>query len=67
VKKKSDPTVELMMVRCVCGKGLIPATVKEISAGSFRARVEDQVMQCPACGSSDMKAAKEAAESQKKK
>ena len=55
-------TEKLVAVRCKCGKAAITATVKELSAGLFHASVEDQVTQCPVCGSKDMKAAHAAQE-----
>lgn len=53
-------TVELISVRCVCGKAVIRATVTQLSVGVMSATVPDQVLACPACGSTDIKAAREA-------
>lgn len=65
MKKKKRRTVELISVRCVCGKAAIRATVTTLSVGAINATVEDQVVPCPACGSTDIKAA-HAAEQLKK-
>ncbi len=63
--KKRNPTVELMAFKCSCGKAAIRATVTHLSVGVMRATVEDQVIPCPACGSTDIKAARAAAEAAK--
>lgn len=57
---RSKPTVELISVRCVCGKAVIRATVTKLSVGVLSATVPDEVLPCPACGSTDLKAAREA-------
>lgn len=58
-------TVELMAFRCPCGKAVIRATVTKLAVGVHGATVENQVIPCPACGSTDIKAAREAAEARK--
>ena len=58
-------TVELMAFRCPCGKAVIRATVTKLAVGLHGATVENQVVPCPACGSTDIKAAREAAEAKK--
>ena len=61
-------TAELATIPCVCGKGVITASVSEIRAGVWSGRVESQVGSCPACGSTDINAARaaKAAREQKK-
>ena len=51
-------TVELMAFRCPCGKAVIRATVTKLAVGVHGATVENQVVPCPACGSTDIKAAR---------
>ena len=65
--KKRNQTVELMAFKCACGKAAIKATVTRLSVGVMSATVEDQVIPCPACGSTDIKAARAAAEANKER
>ena len=58
-------TVELMAFKCPCGKAVIRATITKLNVGLMSATVQNQVMPCPACGSTDLKAAREAAEVKK--
>lgn len=63
---RKNNTVELISVRCVCGKAVIRATVTELSVGVMSATVPDKVVACPSCGSTDLNAAREkAAKAQK--
>ena len=64
--RKKKETVELMAYPCPCGKAAIRATVTKLSVGLLSATVEDQVIPCPSCGSTDIKAARAAAEANKK-
>lgn len=64
--KKPRNTVELIAVRCVCGKAVIRATVTKLSVGVMSANVEDQITPCPECGSKDIKAAHAAQAAAKK-
>lgn len=57
---KRNQTVELISVRCVCGKAVIRATVTQLSVGVLSATVPDQVLPCPSCGSTDINAARAA-------
>ncbi len=59
MKTKKD-TIELLSVRCVCGKAVIRATVTELSVGVMSATVPAQVLPCPSCGSTDLTAARDA-------
>lgn len=58
--KRHKPTVELISVRCVCGKAVIRATVTRLSVGVLSAKVPGEVLPCPACGSTDLGAARQA-------
>lgn len=58
--KRTKDTVELVSVPCVCGKAAIRATVTQLSVGLMSATVPARVLPCPACGSTDLKAAREA-------
>lgn len=61
VMPTKSKTVELISVRCVCGKAVIRATVTQLSVGVMSATVPDKVVACPACGSTDLNAAREKA------
>lgn len=58
--KRTKTTVELISVPCVCGKAVLRATVTRLSVGVLSANVPDKVLPCPNCGSTDLKAAREA-------
>lgn len=63
--KRTNQTVELIAFPCVCGKAVIRATVQRLSVGLMSANVPDKVHPCPECGSTDLKAAREADEKKK--
>ena len=60
--KKQTRTVELISLPCACGKAVIRASVTQLSVGLLSATVPDQIFPCPSCGSTDLKAAREARE-----
>jgi DNA-directed RNA polymerase subunit RPC12/RpoP len=57
--KRLKATVELISLRCVCGKAVIRATTTKLSVGVLSATVPDEVLPCPHCGSKDLKTARE--------
>lgn len=56
VARRAAETLEVRLVPCVCGKGAISVKVKIGRKGPVVFRV-DEPAPCPACGSSDVKAA----------
>lgn len=58
--KHKRETAELITARCLCGVGVMAASIRRLSVGLLSAGVPDEVFPCPSCGSTDFKAAREA-------
>ena len=65
MKVNGRGTIEVVAVLCVCGRAVLTAVVSEVHLDDHPTRVEGDVVPCSVCGSSDLAAARMAAQAQK--